>query len=73
MADYGNNKIRLITSNGYVSTFAGWGAPGDTDGPVDIATFNAPMGIAVDEDGAIFVAGTNVILFSCIQMVIITR
>jgi NHL repeat len=55
-ADFINNKVRLISPAGVVSTFAGTGAAGSMDGNAAIATFYAPGGLAADNDGNIFVA-----------------
>src|SRR5581483_3756165 len=51
----GNNVIRKIGVDGTVSTFAGTGVPGSADG-TDTATFNSPLGIAVDKAGNVYVA-----------------
>lgn len=56
VADAGGNQIRKITPEGLVSTIAGVGTAGVTDGEGTVATFNQPIGIAVDEYGYIFVA-----------------
>jgi serine/threonine-protein kinase len=55
-ADATNNKVRMITQTGIVTTIAGTGAAGDQDGNSAIATFNAPLGLALDNAGNIFVA-----------------
>jgi len=55
VADAGNNVIRLISSSGTVSTFAGTGIAGSADGS-GMATFNSPLGIAVDVAGNVYVA-----------------
>ncbi|HEY9897765.1 MAG TPA: IPT/TIG domain-containing protein [Pantanalinema sp.] len=52
VADLANNKIRRITPQGVVSTFAGTGAPGAGDAATSSATFNEPYGITVDAAGA---------------------
>jgi hypothetical protein len=59
-----NNRIRKISSNGVVTTFAGtqWdGIPqhGENDGIATIATFNSPRGVAVDKNGNVYVADVN--------------
>jgi sugar lactone lactonase YvrE len=57
VVDSGNHKIRKITSQGVVSTFAGSGSRGSTDGRGADVEFKDPSGIAVDS-GNIFVADT---------------
>jgi sugar lactone lactonase YvrE len=60
VADTGNHKIRTITPAGQVTTFAGDGTPGATDGTGTAARFNEPHGITVDSAGTIlYVADTN--------------
>lgn len=56
VADTGNDLIRAIAANGSVTTVAGSGAEGHTDGPASSAAFNSPRGIAVDASGAVYVA-----------------
>lgn len=45
--DKGNHSIRMITTNGQVTTYAGCGQAGCKDGPKDKAMFNTPYGICV--------------------------
>ncbi|MGF7079485.1 gliding motility-associated C-terminal domain-containing protein [Mucilaginibacter sp. UYCu711] len=56
VADQGNQLIRKITTNSIVSTYAGTGTMGSTDGPIASASFNFPYDIVVDGLGNIFVA-----------------
>lgn len=55
VADRHNHEIRKVQVDGTVTTFAG-GAKGDKDGPVDVARFNEPCGVAVDPSGVVWVA-----------------
>jgi sugar lactone lactonase YvrE len=60
VADTGNNSIRKISPMGQVTTIAGLaGSAGAANGPGPQARFNGPAGIAVDQDGNIYVADTN--------------
>lgn len=57
VADQLNAAIRVVTPDGMVSTLAGLaGNPGSADGPVGVAQFNWPAGVAVDGAGNAFVA-----------------
>ncbi len=57
VADTGNHAIRRIGIDGQVTTLAG-GEQGHADGPAAQARFDAPMGIAVDAQGQVYVADT---------------
>jgi sugar lactone lactonase YvrE len=59
VADTANNKIRKVSPEGVVGTFAGSGAEGSADGPGLLATFTAPRGLAVDASGNVYVADTG--------------
>ncbi len=64
VADAGNEVIRKITTAGVVSTLAGHvGRSGSTNGTGTGARFNAPLGVAVDSSGNVYVAdaGNDVI------------
>ncbi len=56
VADTNNQRIRAITAAGEVSTWAGDGSVGRRDGERAQATFSRPRGLAVDSDGALYVA-----------------
>jgi streptogramin lyase len=58
VADTGNHAIRKITPQGAVTTLAGTGTAGWSDGPAAQAQFNAPIGVAVDKNGKVYVADT---------------
>jgi sugar lactone lactonase YvrE len=60
VADEMNMNIRMIAPNGAVTTIAGvTGQSGSTDGPAALARFFAPLGIAVDSKGNLYVADTS--------------
>jgi len=52
----GNNAIRKISPTGYVYTIAGQRSAGTVDGFGRGAKFNKPAGIAVDNNGNVYVA-----------------
>lgn len=56
VADYGNNKIRQITSAGVVTTYAGTGVAGSNNGATTVATFYLPTGVIADASGFVYVA-----------------
>ena len=58
VADTGNHAIRKIAPNGSVTTLAGDGQPGYLDGKGRAARFHAPVGLAVDRRGNVYVADT---------------
>jgi len=55
--DPGNNRVRMVTSAGTISTIAGTGVGGfyGDNGPALSAHLNGPTGVAVDSSGDIFV------------------
>jgi serine/threonine-protein kinase len=56
VADTGNNLIRKIALDGKVTTLAGSGVSGSSNGVAGEASFNNPRGIAIDTGGALYVA-----------------
>jgi DNA-binding beta-propeller fold protein YncE len=59
VADTGSHTIKKISDGGIVSVLAGVeNRSGSDDGPVSSAAFNAPVGIAVADDGTIYIADT---------------
>ena len=59
VADSGNHAIRRVAPDGSVTTIAGGNGRGAVDGPCDEAQFGGPRGVAVDDEGFIFVADAN--------------
>ena len=59
VADHRNNLIRKITPAGVVTTLAGSGSTGSTNGTGTAASFNYPGGIAVDGSGNVYVGDTG--------------
>jgi sugar lactone lactonase YvrE len=55
VADSHNRRIRKITPEGTVSTVAGSGKRGGTDGPALEASFDNPTGVATAPDGSVYV------------------
>jgi len=59
VADTGSHTIRKISVDGSITILAGIdGQRGSNDGPALAATFNAPVGLAVTDDGSIYVSDT---------------
>jgi sugar lactone lactonase YvrE len=56
VADEGNQRVRKITAGGVVSTLAGDGNAGFQDGPGNQAEFHDVAGIAVDQQGNVYVS-----------------
>lgn len=59
VADWGNHSIRMISTDGTVSTLAGSGTAGYIDGTGTAASFRNPYGVAVDSNGNVYVADSG--------------
>src|SRR5215212_6414393 len=59
VADTYNDAIRMITTQGQVTTIAGAGAPGYADGEQKMALFDTPCGIIVIDNSSLIVADTG--------------
>jgi sugar lactone lactonase YvrE len=59
VADKENHAIRKITPAGVVTTLAGNGVAGYSEGSGSSAKFDRPQGVAVDSSGNIYVADTG--------------
>ncbi len=58
IADMGNNRVRMVSGAGIISTIAGNGTAG-YNGENDTATkaaLNGPSGVAIDDSGNVFIA-----------------
>lgn len=56
VADRGNHRIRRVTPDGAVTTFAGRGGIGREDGAAADARFSAPLDVAADDGGDVWVS-----------------
>jgi uncharacterized protein (TIGR03437 family) len=61
IADAGNQRVRMVSANGTISTIAGNGTQGFSGdgGPALNASFDVPTGIAVSPTGAIYIADSG--------------
>ncbi|MSP92862.1 MAG: hypothetical protein EXR79_13830 [Myxococcales bacterium] len=59
VADRSNHRLRLVLADGTVTTLAGSGVGGFTDGPAAAAHFLFPQGVVVDKWGTVWVADTG--------------
>ena len=61
IADNANNVVRIVSSTGTISTFAGTGTAGFSGdgGPATAATLRATNGIAVDASGNVYISETS--------------
>ncbi len=56
LADRGNHRLRAVSLEGVVTTWAGTGEAATLDGTRLSARFHEPQGLAVDASGAVFVS-----------------
>ncbi|MFC7844272.1 RICIN domain-containing protein [Streptomyces sp. NPDC057382] len=58
ISEYYTNRVRRITTDGRISTFAGTGAvgAGGDAGPAASAQLNRPHALAIDDTGALYIA-----------------
>lgn len=56
VADYNNHLIRKVTADGRVTIIAGNRTVGSVDGPSLSASFNNPIGLAIDKSENLYVA-----------------
>jgi hypothetical protein len=59
VVDHNARRIRKITPQAVVTTFAGSGAASSTDGKGILASFGSPWGITIDPAGNLFVTDQN--------------
>ncbi|MFJ2814240.1 RICIN domain-containing protein [Streptomyces sp. NPDC087294] len=61
IADRDNHRVRKITADGTISTFAGTGTPGfeGDNGPANAAQLNHPTGLALDGEGVLYIADAD--------------
>src|SRR5439155_11369639 len=58
IADFVNNRVRRVDGAGIITTFAGNGQAGSSGdgGPAVNSSLNAPVGVAVDAQGNVYIA-----------------
>lgn len=56
ISDTGTHRIRKLTTNGLISSFAGYTVRGNDDGIGVVTRFSEPTGLAIDKNGNIYVA-----------------
>lgn len=59
LADYGNNRIRKITPDSYVSTIAGNGVKGSVNGSVASSQASLPSAVVADATGNVYFSEYN--------------
>lgn len=59
IADQGNNRVRSISPNGVIFTFAGAGSALGDGGPAMTAQLSAPASVAADAAGNVYISDTG--------------
>jgi hypothetical protein len=59
VADVNNNLIKKISPTGVITRFAGNGNAGFVNGTGSAASFNGPLGLAIDASGNLYVTETG--------------
>jgi PKD repeat protein len=59
VADPGSSTVKKVDKGGNVTTAVGSGAPGSGNGDAASASFNAPLGVAIDRNGDLIIADTR--------------
>ncbi len=64
ISDTNNNRVRIVTPNGIINTFAGTGQVGGVQnfgdgGPANQAFLHLPGGLALDSNGNLYIADTG--------------
>jgi DNA-binding beta-propeller fold protein YncE len=61
VADYLNHRIRVVDPTGVITTVAGTGVPGESgdEGPAVKAQLSSPRGLAIDNEGNLYVADSQ--------------
>lgn len=67
VSDQGNQRIRIIETNGLVSTFAGCDRPGCLDGPRGIASFSSPSELCLTPSGILYISDFTNNKIRCIK------
>lgn len=62
VADLDNHRLRQVTLDGRVTTYAGDGTPGAVDGPREAARFLGLEGVAADRAGNVYVSDGDAFL-----------
>ena len=56
IADLGNNRVRRVSPDGVISTYAGGGTASDDGGPAIAAALHTPRNLAIDAVGNLYVS-----------------